>query len=62
MRKKSKLPILLAALLFGLAAAAEIATSRIVQMGGPEMAPQTPQRSERPGEAVAHALYTRTTV
>ena len=23
-----------------------------VKMGGPEMAPQTPQRSERPGEAV----------
>jgi hypothetical protein len=22
-------------------------------MGGPDMAPQTPQRSERPGEAVA---------
>jgi hypothetical protein len=22
-------------------------------MGGPEMAPQTPQRSERPGKAVA---------
>ena len=50
MRKKSKLPILLAALLFGLAAAAEIAGSR---MGGPEMAPHTPQHSERPSEAVA---------
>ena len=28
-------------------------TSRIHRMGGPEMAPQTPQRSERPGTAVA---------
>jgi hypothetical protein len=26
-------------------------------MGGPEMAPQTPQRSERPGEAVALACF-----
>ncbi len=26
---------------------------RLLEMGGPDMAPQTPQRSERPGEAVA---------
>ena len=24
-----------------------------MKLGGPEMAPQTPQRSERPGDAVA---------
>ena len=30
-------------------------------MGGPEMAPHTPQRSGRPGEAVA-ALYSHTLI
>jgi hypothetical protein len=52
MRKKSKLPILLAALLFGLAAAAEIAGSRnaavwedVPQIGGLETAPYAPTTS-----------------
>ena len=29
------------------------AVKRVVDMGGPDMAPHTPRRSERPGEAVA---------
>ena len=33
--------------------------ARQLKMGGPEMAPQTPQPSERPGEAVALLYNTR---
>jgi hypothetical protein len=54
MRRRSKVPIVLAALLFLLGAVAEIATSRSVNyMGVPEMAPHTPQHSSRFGGAEA---------
>src|SRR5206468_12497687 len=33
--------------------APRLAPAQAINMGGPEMAPQTPQRSERPGEPVA---------
>ena len=55
--------VLLAAAVLGLVVVADIAYRLHRYMGGPEMAPQTPQRSSRPGEAVAllgHARVIRT--